>query len=73
MDQQRYVKLPKAAKDQERFLNRVGFSDIQSLQKYVGATESGQYDKQTYDAIKDFQRKIGLRGTAVDGVFGPGT
>ena len=73
LDQQRYVKLPKAAKDQERFLNRVGFSDIQSLQNYVDADLTGQYDKQTYDAIKNFQRKIGLRGDAVDGVFGPGT
>jgi len=62
----------KEAKSQERNLARIGMS-MKELQSKVGAEPTGEYDLQTYRAIKSFQHDLGFRGEAKDGIFGRAT
>ena len=46
---------------------------MERLQAMVGAEKTGVYDAQTMEKIMTFQRRLGLKGRDVDGIYGAGT
>lgn len=58
---------------QQKLNKRLGFSNMQQLQKMVGAPTTGVYDSDTNVKVKAFQKALGFGKGGQDGLFGPAT